>query len=64
MIVVRSCPSCLMLFIMSDSVLLSREDVGSSHRRIGASFNIARAIATRCNEKKSAKNVSLGARNH
>jgi len=46
MIVVRFFPNCLMLFIMSVSVIESRDEVGSSQRIMSASFMIARAIAT------------------
>ena len=48
MSVVREAPISLRLAMMSDSVSLSSALVASSHSRMGASFMIALAIATRC----------------
>jgi len=46
--VVRDAPISLRLVMMSNSVSLSSALVASSQSKMGASFNMARAIATRC----------------
>mmetsp|Transcript_14592 Transcript_14592/g.27436 ORF Transcript_14592/g.27436 Transcript_14592/m.27436 type:complete len:80 (+) Transcript_14592:162-401(+) len=48
MIVVLFFPISFKLFIISISVCESNDEVGSSQSKIGAFFNIARAMATLC----------------
>mmetsp|Transcript_21483 Transcript_21483/g.44860 ORF Transcript_21483/g.44860 Transcript_21483/m.44860 type:complete len:85 (+) Transcript_21483:201-455(+) len=45
---VVSFPISFKLFIISNSVCESKEEVGSSHNRMGARFKMARARDTRC----------------
>mmetsp|Transcript_30844 Transcript_30844/g.69671 ORF Transcript_30844/g.69671 Transcript_30844/m.69671 type:complete len:98 (-) Transcript_30844:736-1029(-) len=47
-VVPPSLPTSFRFAIISSSVRESSDDVGSSHRRTGAPFRIARASETRC----------------